>query len=192
MGRAREFRGAAPSKSQAPLRAQCFADYLSASGENLSYGTSGLVVRRANLERVGGLTARWINSEDLDLMLRLGQEPRFVLVRAPATYAYRKHAGSAVADRSRALAGFEHLLLREAAGLYPGGGARQRERAEILARVLRAACLHCARLGEIGNAQRFYRATFGWHLRQTRARFLLGAPLQILRAQLRALRHTAR
>ena len=168
------------------LDAASFADYLSASGEGVSFGASGIVVRRDALEKVGGFTPRWINAEDLDLMMKLGVASNFVLVRAPETYAYRKHPLSAVSDLGRTLDGMKNLVTQERAGKYPGGASRQSERAQILARHLRPVCLRCAREGDLRTARALYRATFGWHWRQKNARFLLGALGHLLRARLKS------
>ena len=183
LGRAHEFGGPLSAPPKQPLRARVFADYLSASGENLAFGASAIVARRDALGQIGGFTDRWINAEDLDLVLRLGTAPGLVCVESPAIYAYRKHDASALADLARTVAGVKHLLACERAGRYPGGALRRQQRAEILARVLRFACLHCAQAGDARHARLFYRASLGCHLRQRRARFLLGAPLQIWAAQ---------
>ena len=185
LGRAHEFSGEFAPPATAPMKAQIFADYLSASGENLSFGASAMVARREVLRQIGGFTPHWINAEDLDLALRLGTAPGFVWVESPATHAYRRHPASAFSDLERTVAGVEFLLQNERAGRYPGGDLRRGERLEILARVLRFACLHCAGAGDLARARAFYRASFGFHLRQRRARFLLGAPLQMLAARLR-------
>lgn len=166
------------------LDAASFADYLSASGEGVSFGASGIVVRRDELEKVGGFTPRWINAEDLDLMMKLGAAENFVLVRAPETYAYRKHPFSAVSDLARTLDGMKNLVAQERSGNYPGGESRRDERARILARHLRPVCLRCAHEGDLRAARALYRATFGWHLRQKNARFLLGALGHLLAARL--------
>ena len=80
--------------AQTPLRAERFADYLASGNAWRWFGASSFVLRADAVRAVGGFSTEWINSDDADLALRLGQAAGFVDIQAPVTFAYRDHAGS--------------------------------------------------------------------------------------------------
>src|SRR5262249_605030 len=79
-------------------RAERLVGYLASGDEWRWWGASSFVVRRDVFAAVGGFTDGQANAEDADLALRLGTAPGFVQITAPVTFAYRKHAASAVWD----------------------------------------------------------------------------------------------
>jgi glycosyltransferase involved in cell wall biosynthesis len=159
------------------LVTRAYDDYLASSRIAPFLSASALVVRAdCYLERHGFVPDR-VNAEDCDLCLRLGTAGRFVHIESPAMFGYRKHVGSLVGSFPAALAGQRMLIAREMKGIYPGGSPRARERRRILTRHIRPAALEFLRRGEHGAAWELYRATFGWHLTQGRARFLAAFPI---------------
>lgn len=159
-----------------------FADYYASGDEWRWWGASSFVVRADALAAAGGFTNEWINGEDADLAMRLGESHGFLQVCAPHTFGYREHAGSASASLERTYAGASHAVTVEHQRGYPGGPGRARERRRILTRHCRPAMLECLREGRHRDAWRMYRATFGWHLQLRRWRFLFGFPVLALRA----------
>ncbi|RYX82788.1 glycosyltransferase family 2 protein [bacterium] len=160
-----------------------FKDYLASSQQDLSFGASSLVVRTEALRKVGGFEKRWINAEDLDLCLKLGDSPQFIRIESPRTFAYRKHDNSAVSNIKRTLDGLHHLIAQERAGLYPGGKARQRERLEIITRHIRPVTLECLRRGYKNEAWHLYSQTFRWHAFLGRAKFLGAFPILAMKSR---------
>ena len=152
---------------------ETFADYLSAQLPTDWFSVSSFVVRR---DALGGkaFCARPINGEDIDFSLQLGVEPGFVNVKQPATFGYRKHAGSITRNYGRTVAGMEFLIESERAGRYPGGKLRRRERLTLLSRHLRPALLQFLVQGHRRRAWRSFARTLGWHLALGRFRFLVG------------------
>jgi len=173
-GKQMEFEGEPPTGASAqPPRFDHYPDFFASHARWCWWSASSFVVRRDAYERVSGFTRDWVNAEDCDLTMRLGVEPGFVSIESPATFAWRRHAGSAMSDTQRALAGAQRLVRQEKSGAFPGGAARRRERLAILSMHLRPAILDAVRHGNRGSALRLYRQTLGWHLRLGRWRFLL-------------------
>lgn len=177
--------------TEQPPSLQRFSDYLASGDQWRWYGTSSLVVRTDMLKAAGGFTDRWINGEDTDLTMRLGVSPGFVHVSAPAMFGYRQHAYSAVSNDHRTLEGAWHLIRKEKAGRYPGGGLRASDRWRIVTRHLRPVALRCLQLGWWAEAWRLYRAMLLWHCRLRRWRFLAAFPFMFLSARLRGSRPDA-
>jgi cellulose synthase/poly-beta-1,6-N-acetylglucosamine synthase-like glycosyltransferase len=149
-----------------------FADYLGSGDKWRWWGVSSFVIRRDVFVAAGGFAEERINGEDADLALRLGVTPNFVQITAPATFAYREHAVSAVKDLKRTVAGAWSQVCAERAGRYPGGDMRARERRRILTRHTRPVALACLRQGLRREAWKLYGATFGWNASLGRVKFL--------------------
>src|SRR5262245_39028466 len=165
-----------------------FPDYLASGDEWRWWGVSSFLVRRDAFKAVGGFADERINGEDADLALRLGVARGFVQVNSPVTFGYREHAESLMKNVDRTLAGIWYLVRIEQAGLYPGGEARAVERRRILTRHLRPASLDCLRHGLRAQAWELYRATFTWHTRLGRWKYLGAFPVLAVMATLRARR----
>ena len=121
-----------------------------------------------------------INGEDGDLALKLGEAPCFVQITSPSTFGYREHATNVTSNLSKSLGGLEHMLRTEQADGYPGGAKRATERRQILTRHLRPLALECLERGQRRGAWKLYRATFNWHLRLGRWKYLAGFPVKAL------------
>ncbi len=160
-----------------PLRAERFADYFASGNEWRWFSASSFVLRADAVRAVGGFSTEWINSDDADLALRLGQSAGFVDIQAPATFAYRDHAGSLKSKADVSFRSLAYMIAQEEMGAYPGGKARRRERLEILTRHIRPFTLECLRGGAISQGWDVYRKTFAWHLALGRARYLGLYPL---------------
>ena len=158
-----------------------FADYYASGDEWRWWGASSFVIRADALRAAGRFVEENINGEDGDLALKLGAAPGFVQVTAPFTFGYREHGSNVKADLSKTLAGVWHKIRAEQAGAYPGGAARAHARWEIITRHVRPVALECLRRGLHKEARQLYRATFGWHLRLGRWKFLAGFPLMSLK-----------
>jgi glycosyltransferase involved in cell wall biosynthesis len=160
-----------------PLRAEVFADYLASGDAWRWFGASSFVLRADAVRAVGGFSDEWINSDDADLALRLGLAKGFADIQAPATFAYREHAGSLKTDTAVSFRSLAYMIGREKSGAYPGGPERERERWEILTRHVRPFTLACLRGGSIAHGWSLYRQTFAWHLALRRARYLCSYPV---------------
>jgi glycosyltransferase involved in cell wall biosynthesis len=160
-----------------PLRDEVFADYLASGDKWRWFGASSFVLRADALRAVGGFSDQWINSDDADLALRLGLAQGFVDVQAPATFAYREHAGSLKSKADISFRSLSYMLEQEEAGRYPGGPRRQRERWEILTRHVRPFTLAALGTPAAKHGRTLYRRTFAWHLALLRLRYLCSYPV---------------
>ena len=160
------------------VSSEWFSDYFASGNEWRWWGVSSFVIRADALRAAGGFAETNMNGEDGDLALKLGVASGFVQVTAPFTFGYLDHSGNVTADLSKSLAGVWHKVRAEQSGSYPGGAARARERRAIITRHVRPIALGCVRDGGTADGWRLYRATFGWHLRQRRLKFLTGFPLK--------------
>jgi glycosyltransferase involved in cell wall biosynthesis len=156
------------------LRHRSYPDYLASSVADVWVPGCGVAIRRDVLQPVRGFTNQWINAEDSDLWLRLGEAKTFIVVDAPATLAYRCHPSSAVANLQKTWEGMTHLLDQEKAGRYPGGHARKMERWRILCRHTRAGSKDMLRSGRKTEAWKLYRQTFVWNVRLGNWKYLIG------------------
>jgi GT2 family glycosyltransferase len=169
-------------------RTEHFVDYLASGDQWRWWGVSSFVIRRDAFSAVGGFTNEWVNGEDADLALRLGDAPNFVQITAPVTFAYREHAASATKNAKRTLAGAWAQIRAEKAGRYPGGGLRAAERRRILTRHTRPVALSCLQQGLPQEAWRLYCATFAWNVSLGRLKYLTAFPLLASMSYLRPVR----
>ena len=160
-----------------PLKAGRFDDYLASGDSWCWFSASSFVLRADAVRAVGGFSTEWINSDDADLALRLGQAAGFVDIQAPATFAYRDHEGSLRSKSDVSFRSLTYMIAQEETGAYPGGSARRRERLEILTRHIRPFTLECLRGGKISDGWNVYRKTFAWHLALGRASYLGAYPV---------------
>ena len=161
-----------------PPAAEVFPDYFASCSRGYFVGAGMSVLRRDVFLSTGGYTDQPINSEDHDLILRLGNAAGFAQITAPVTLGWRRHAGSATTNLPRSVAGLWYLLEQERRGAYPGGAGRRWQRREIVTRHARPISLVCLREKETAQGWHLYRATFGWHLRLGRWKYLAGFPMK--------------
>jgi len=165
---------------EAPLQAAVFTDYFASHDAGFFVGAGMSVLRRDVFVNSGGYTARPINAEDHDLVLRLGDARGFVQVVSPVTLGWRRHDGSATRDLRRTADGNQFLVEQELHGAYPGGATRARARRDIITRHTRATTLALLREGLRREAWELYRATFAWNAALGRVRYLAAFPLMAL------------
>ena len=158
------------------LRAHAFGDYLATAEEPFVRTACVIAVRTEALRRVGGFTARRINSEDHDLLYRLGTEPGFVWMEAPLVMGYRQHGASSSRELDRSYEGQCYLLEQERLGHYPGGPARQRERLTLLLHGARHVTRWLTEHGRLELALDLYRRSLRGHLVVPRWRYMFGFP----------------
>jgi hypothetical protein len=145
---------------------------------------NGTAIRTDLLRSAGDFLEEPINCTDIDMLLRLGASPGFVRVKAPASHAYREHAGNIKSNLDKAQRGIDMLLVRERSGSYPGGHLRRWDRRRIITMHLRVLSVQLLRCGKARQAWKFYRQTFGWHVRLQRWLYLLGFPALLLKSLL--------
>jgi glycosyltransferase involved in cell wall biosynthesis len=162
---------------ETPPQVSKFADYFAADDQWRCWGAGFAVVRRDVFDGAAGFSDRLANGEDADLVMRIGTAAGFAHVTSPITLAYRIHAQSAMTNLDHTLHGARHLIETELAGGYPGGEARAQARRRILSRHLSSVMLAALRNGRRRDAWRMYAATFKWHVRLNRWRFLLAFPV---------------
>lgn len=172
--------GALQAVGEDALRFGVFPDYFASSDEWRWWGASSFVVRADVFRNAGGFTSRWINGEDADLALRLGEARGFVHVTSPATFGYREHDANATQNRERTLEGVWHAVSAEQQRAYPGGAGRAVERRRIISRHVRPVAIDCLRNGPRRDAWRLYLATLAWNLRTGHWKFVVGFPLMAL------------
>jgi hypothetical protein len=166
------FDGAVPAVAPAEYRHTFFPDYLATAEHNVWIGTCGVAIRADALRSVGGFADHAFNAEDSDLWLRLGVEPGFVQVHAPAVFAYRRHAASAIAATEKTCLGVLSMIACEKRGGYPGDAARAQERRRIITRHARPASL----AGSRALGWRIYRETLPWQFALGHFKYVCGFP----------------
>jgi GT2 family glycosyltransferase/carbonic anhydrase/acetyltransferase-like protein (isoleucine patch superfamily) len=166
-------------------RTERFDDYLASGDQWRWWGVSSFVIRRDVFAAVGGFTNEWVNGEDADLALRLGDAPSFVQITAPVTFGYREQAESAIKDVKRTFAGAWAQIRAEQAGRYPGGSVRAAERRRILMRHTRPVTLSCLQQGLRRQAWGLYTSTIVWNASLGRIRYLAAFPYLAVAKELR-------
>ena len=159
-----------------PTAVNAFPDYYASGDQWRWWSASSFVMRRDVLTAAGGFTDDWVNAEDADAAMRVGTAAGFVQVTSPPTFAWRRHAGSAMSSQAKTLAGIRRLVAEESAGRFPGGPARARDRRRILGTYVRPLALDLLAAGDRPAAWDLYRRTFAWHLALRRWKFLAGFP----------------
>lgn len=163
---------------ETPIECLSFADHYASSDEWRWYGLSSFVVSREALVAAGGFVDAFINGEDADLAMRIGQAPGFVQIVSPVTFAYREHAVGIRHDLGKTLQGVLYQLEQEREGNYPGGNRRRKDRWNLITRYVRSTALECLNGGLARSAWKLYRRTFFWHVGLRRWKFLLGFPFK--------------
>lgn len=157
-----------------------YADYYASHADAGWVPLCGVAVRGDVLRQVGGFPTTRINYEESDLWLRLGAAPGFVRIIEPLCSARRWHEDNITHDLSRTIEGVSHLIAREAAAEYPGGGPRKGERLDLLTRHIRPVSLECLKRGRRDAAWDLYRRSFLWHLKLAKLKYLLGFPVKAM------------
>ena len=173
-----EFTDYLPILGEEPVRATPFKDYFSTSAEQPEFvGSGALVVKKNEFERVGGFDESLNVVEDHDLLFRLGTAPGVLRIQSPITLMYRRHGSNTARLLSEMCTCAATILTKEIEGLYPGGAERQKERWELLTRMLRPIALASLKAGHDDQAWHLYRRSFAMNARLRRLRFLAGFPV---------------
>lgn len=169
-----------PEVSREKLEVKRFEDFLACSRGESFLGACNQIIRRKEFLEFGGFTTQPINSEDHELMLRLGTADGFIRILSPPTLAYRVHEDSLTSVSEKTVAGIQFLLEQERAGKFPGGSARRAERMRILLKHVRPVSLSCLQWRDRSVAWSLYRGTFLSNLMHGHLKYLLGFPLKAL------------
>ena len=181
--RVKQFRDEAETVGilEEPLQVLRYNDFLASAASPVLIGSGTVAVRRDVAMASGGFTTCRINGEDHDLILRLGTAPGFVLITAPITLGWRRHAGGATHSVEKSIQGANYLVDQERAGRYPGGRERARERLDFITRHARPVSFACLRSNEVRAGLHLYGAMLLWHMRLGRWAYLLAFPFSALR-----------
>ena len=168
-----------PQVDDRELLTENYRDFLSVTGNPFfRFTTSGVVVSRSALDRVGGFTDG--GYEDLDLWMRLGVEPGFVIITSPPAVVRRILGRNLSNSREYNRRGTAFMIQSEKKGRYPGAADRGNDRRRLLGTLMRAQSFGMARRGEFTTAMSVYFRLLGWNLADGRIRYLLGLPVTAL------------
>jgi GT2 family glycosyltransferase len=154
-----------------------YPDFLSSHSKGYFCGAGMMVIRRSAFVETLGFEEDFLNAEDHDLALQLGEASGFVSVTRPVTVGHRLHGSNEMTDTGKSLNGLRRLVRKEKAHLYPGGQDRGHARKAIISKHVRSAVLSAFKTGHVADARRLYIDTFGWNLRLGRGAYLFAAPL---------------
>ena len=172
--------------AQGHLQTKTHSDYLASGDERRWWGVSSFVVKKSLFEKVGGFASEFVNGEDADFVMKCGTEPGFVQVVCPLTFGYRKHEANITKAFEKNLAGARLQIRNERMGIYPGGKPREWERWHILSRQIRPVAVAAVENGNPAAECEIYNATFRWHLKLRKWKFLLGLPMAIITRAVRS------
>ena len=144
---------------RAPLKTECYNDYIGAP-LHASHAASLIgAIPRALFMQAGGFLEELITDEDLDLILRLGACHRYCMITLPKTMLHRTHGSNTSRSMERLCEGGMRVLDREyREHAYPGGGARARERRCRLSHIFAKRCVKLVHASQFRLAMRLYRA----------------------------------
>jgi len=97
---------------------------------------SSLVIRRQLFLSKGGWAKDLFVMEDRELVIRLADAGRTILLLSPPTVLHRKHPAQTIHQVSAFIGVLNNLILKESLGQYPGSGARHFERSALFGGVV--------------------------------------------------------
>lgn len=177
---------AVPLESSVDYECTAFHDFYSSHRHHRRYGSGVTVVRRDRFLNLKGFSADFVNAEDLDFVLRLGDSVGFIEINRPYLVAWRQHGKNLTSNMSSTGNGILQIIDRELAGQYPGGAGRQEQRRRIISRHVRSHSMARLKLGQWRQAWQFYRRIISWNLRERRIRYLLAFPFLTVVARSRS------
>ncbi len=161
-----------------PMTIENYADFYSVDGNPFyRFTTSGVAVKRTSLEQVNRMATEGF--EDLDLWMRLGIQPGFLLITSPPIVVRRLFGNNLSETRKYNQSGVNLLINSEKSGKYPGGDIRKKDRRRLLTTLMRAASFQMAGAGNWQTASWVYFQILLWSLAQLRFRYLLGLPVRL-------------
>jgi glycosyltransferase involved in cell wall biosynthesis len=129
------------------IRVIKYADYLS---KTRPVGTMAIVVRKSDLDAVGGLcntTAQTWYCDDNSLLLKVGARGQCILIESPCTSGYRQHGENSTKNAEAFAIGLMRLADSERQGVF-GGKERKADRyAYIGGRAAAWAFYYCWKAG---------------------------------------------
>lgn len=174
----RAFDGAPPSITPvepASVTGTYRADFLSAPVGDVVGG--GMCAIRLDLFReVGGYGGTWMNTEDIDLFLRMGIARGCVFAGTTPLLLVRQHDRQQTRKPEGTYKGHCALIDKERTGQYAGGSQRRPERLRRICMHIRGSAVMCIQQGRPDLALSLYRKSFWWQLRLGRLRFVVGLP----------------
>jgi glycosyltransferase involved in cell wall biosynthesis len=122
LSRLRFFEGAIPQIRKIPEEIE-FVDYAAFIKKDRSYraSASATVVNRKAFQDVDGWSAGLFPIEDLDLVAKLGNSGRAILIESPWSVFYRMHSSNAVRQVPRFMEPVRKVIRKAKSGGYPGG-----------------------------------------------------------------------
>jgi glycosyltransferase involved in cell wall biosynthesis len=121
-------------KQTGPVEALKYRDYL-AKDTPIGLSCSSLVIHRQAFQQAGGMrrsTPATFHADEHNMVLRLGTYGPCVIIKRPATVAYRIHASNTVRDVKAMVRGTMSLISAERRGEYPGGRQRRFARYAVI------------------------------------------------------------
>jgi glycosyltransferase involved in cell wall biosynthesis len=170
-----------------PLRCEGHADMNSACDGAMPPvgGTPSVVLQTQCVRQIGGFCNEFINGEDVDLWLRLGDARNFVRISQPVLFAQRYHAGTTTDNLDHSVRGSLFQIQRELDGGYPGGKRYMRQRRRIIAATARNVSINAAASGRIRDSARLYLKTFSWQVQLGRLKYVFGFPFFVLKKRIK-------
>lgn len=143
---------------QAPLKTECYDDFIGAP-LSASHAASLIgAIPRARFLQAGGFLEELITDEDLDLLLRLGAGHPYCMIMQPKTMLHRTHGGNTSRSMARLCEGGLRVLEREYRDhAYPGGEARAHARRSRLGHIFARRCVKLVHASQFRLAMRLYR-----------------------------------
>jgi len=166
--------------TESPAHVDQYADYFASPYRQVCPSACAMLVTSQAFNTVNGFAKEWVNGEDSELFIRLGEQPNFICVRAPWTVGYRTTPGSLIGNLDRTFAGREFMIRRERAGFYPGGAARRHARIDLITSHCRSASVELLVARKLRKAISIYISTFLWNFRLHKFSYLLVFPVVAL------------
>lgn len=154
-----------------------YADYYASPYRIVFPGAGAMVVTNEAFHDVNGFVKEWVNGEDSELFIRLGEKRNFLRIRAPWTLGYRTTPGSSVGNLDRTYAGREFMIRMERARFYPGGWSRRLARIDLITSHCRSASVDLLTARKIRKALYIYIWTFPWNFRLRKFPYLFVFPI---------------
>lgn len=164
--------------TRGPLRYSAFKDvYDGFAGRMWYMGANAMVIRREAYDASGGFSRVRTNSEDVDLLLKLGTAEGFAVIESPHCVAYRQHEDAATRNLASTYHGQCHLIRQLAAGNYPvreeGGRSGARH---LIGRITRSTSVFFLQQRRFRLAIGIYARMLRYHLADGRFRYLAAFP----------------
>ena len=163
--------------TESPAHVDQYADYFASPYRQVCPSACAMLVTSQAFNTVNGFAKEWVNGEDSELFIRLGEQPNFICVRAPWTVGYRTTPGSLIGNLDRTFAGREFMIRMERARFYPGGWSRRLARIDLITSHCRSASVDLLTAHKIRKALYIYIWTFPWNFRLRKFPYLFVFPI---------------